>query len=111
MACACPVWCAGRGRQAGIIVNDIISQEDWLPTFLAAFGNSDGDLQMLQYTGAGNGTRFCLYVHHDDAAREYAYDRQDALAKLDKGLDEAAAKAWTVVSMENDWKTVFPAGK
>ncbi len=76
---------------------------------IAAFGNSDGDLQMLQYTGAGSGTRFCLYVHHDDAEREYAYDRADHLAKLDKGLDEAAAKGWTVVSMKNDWKTVFPA--
>lgn len=78
---------------------------------IAAFGNSDGDLQMLQYTGAGSGARFCLYVHHDDADREYAYDREDGLAKLDKGLDEAAAKGWTVVSMKNDWKTVHPAGK
>ncbi len=73
-----------------------------------AFGISDGDLQMLQYTGAGSGPRFCLYVHHDDADREYAYDRQDHLARLDKGLDEAAAKGWTVVSMKNDWKQVFP---
>ena len=75
---------------------------------IAAFGNSDGDLQMLQYAGAGGGTRFCLYVHHDDAEREYAYDRTDHLAKLDKGLDEAAAKSWTVVSMKNDWKQIFP---
>ncbi len=75
---------------------------------IAAFGNSDGDLQMLQYTGAGSGARFCLYVHHDDAEREYAYDRTDHLAKLDKGLDEAAAKGWTVVSMKNEWKTIFP---
>jgi hypothetical protein len=76
---------------------------------IAAFGNSDGDLQMLQYTGAGAGARFCLYVHHDDEAREYAYDRKDALAKLDQGLDEAAAKGWTVASMKKDWKQVFPA--
>jgi phosphoserine phosphatase len=76
---------------------------------IAAFGNSDGDLQMLQYTGAGSGTRFCLYVHHDDAAREYAYDREPGLAVLDKGLDEAAAKGWTVVSMKDDWKTIFAA--
>jgi phosphoglycolate phosphatase-like HAD superfamily hydrolase len=76
---------------------------------IAAFGNSDGDLQMLQYTGAGKGPRFCLYVHHDDAAREYDYDRTDHLAKLDQGLDEAAAKGWTVVSMKDDWKSVFPA--
>jgi hypothetical protein len=75
---------------------------------IMAFGNSDGDLQMLQYTGAGRGARFCLYVHHDDAEREYAYDRKDALARLDKGLDEAAAKGWTVVSMKNDWKQIFP---
>jgi len=74
---------------------------------ICAFGNSDGDLQMLQYTGAGSGARFCLYVHHDDAEREYAYDRKDALARLDKGLDEAAAKGWTVVSMKNDWKKIF----
>jgi phosphoglycolate phosphatase-like HAD superfamily hydrolase len=78
---------------------------------IAAFGNSDGDLQMLQYTGAGRGARFCLYVHHDDAAREYAYDREDVLSRLDKGLDEAAAKGWTVVSMKNDWKSIFPAAK
>ena len=75
---------------------------------IAAFGNSDGDLQMLQYTGAGSGARFCLYVHHDDGAREYAYDRKDHLAKLDQGLDEAGAKGWTVVSMKDDWKQVFP---
>ncbi len=73
-----------------------------------AFGNSDGDLQMLQYTGAGSGARFCLYVHHDDAEREYAYDRKDSLARLDLGLDEAAARGWTVVSMKNDWKQIFP---
>jgi len=74
---------------------------------IAAFGNSDGDLQMLQWTAAGSGPRFCLYVHHDDAAREYVYDRTDKLAKLDEGLDEAVAKGWTVVSMKNDWKTIF----
>jgi phosphoglycolate phosphatase-like HAD superfamily hydrolase len=76
-----------------------------------AFGNSDGDLQMLQWTAAGPGVRFSLYVHHDDAGREYAYDRTDALARLDKGLDEAVAKGWTVVSMKDDWRTVFPAAQ
>ncbi len=75
---------------------------------IAAFGNSDGDLQMLQYTTAGSGPRFCLYVHHTDAAREWAYDRQSHIGKLDKGLDEAKAKGWTVVSMKDDWKTIFP---
>jgi hypothetical protein len=73
-----------------------------------AFGNSDGDLEMLQWTAASSGSRYCLYVHHDDAEREYAYDRKDALAKLDKGWDEAVAKGWTVVSMKDDWKTIFP---
>jgi len=77
---------------------------------ICAFGNSDGDLQMLQYTGAGSGARFCLYVHHDDVEREYAYDRKDPLAKLDQGLDEAVAKGWTVVSMKNDWKRIFAFG-
>ena len=78
---------------------------------IAAFGNSDGDLQMLQWTAAGAGPRFCLYVHHDDATREFAYDRKSHIGQLDKGLDEAAAKGWTVVSMKDDWKTVFPAEK
>jgi len=73
-----------------------------------AFGNSDGDLEMLQWTAASSGSRYCLYVHHDDAEREYAYDRKDALAKLDKGWDEAVAKGWTVVSMKDDWKIIFP---
>jgi len=75
---------------------------------IAAFGNSDGDLQMLQYTAAGSGPRFCLYVHHTDAAREWAYDRKSHIGKLDKGLDEAAAKGWTVVDMKNDWKNIYP---
>jgi phosphoglycolate phosphatase-like HAD superfamily hydrolase len=75
---------------------------------IAAFGNSDGDLQMLQYTAAGNGARFCLYVHHDDAKREWAYDRTSQIGRLDKGLDEAQAKGWTVVSMKEDWKKVYP---
>ena len=72
-----------------------------------AFGNSDGDLQMLQWTAAGPGPRFCLYVHHTDAEREWAYDRQSHIGKLDKGLDEARARGWTVVSMKDDWKTIF----
>jgi phosphoglycolate phosphatase-like HAD superfamily hydrolase len=76
---------------------------------IAAFGNSDGDLQMLQYTCAGSSARLCLYLHHDDADREYAYDRQDHLAKLDQGLDEAAAKGWTVASMKDDWRSIYPA--
>jgi hypothetical protein len=77
---------------------------------IAAFGNSDGDLQMLQWTAAGSSPRFCLYVHHTDAAREWAYDRQSHIGRLDKGLDEAKARGWTVVSMKDDWKTIFAAG-
>ena len=76
---------------------------------IAAFGNSDGDLQMLQWAMAGEGARFALFVHHDDAQREYAYDRADRLQQFDKGWDEAIAKGWTVVSMKDDWNTVFPA--
>jgi phosphoglycolate phosphatase-like HAD superfamily hydrolase len=78
---------------------------------LAAFGNSDGDLQMLQWTAAGSGPRFCLYVHHTDAEREWAYDRRSHIGQLDKGLDEAKAKRWTVVSMKDDWKSIFPPEK
>lgn len=78
---------------------------------IAAFGNSDGDLQMLQWTVAGPGPRFCLYVHHDDAKREWAYDRSSHVGKLDKGLDEAKTKGWTIVSMKDDWKRVFPFDK
>jgi len=78
---------------------------------IAAFGNSDGDLQMLQWTAAGSGARFCLYIHHDDATREWAYDRQSSIGRLDKGLDEAKVKGWTVVSMKDDWKRIFPFEK
>ena len=75
---------------------------------IAAFGNSDGDLQMLQWTTAGSGARFGLYVHHTDAEREFAYDRDSAVGRLDKGLAEAAEKGWTVVDMLRDWKVIYP---
>jgi phosphoglycolate phosphatase-like HAD superfamily hydrolase len=75
---------------------------------IAAFGNSDGDLQMLQWTAAGPGARFCLYVHHTDAEREWAYDRQSHVGRLDKGLDEARASGWTVVDMKRDWNRIYP---
>ena len=78
---------------------------------IAAFGNSDGDLQMLQWTTAGQGPRFALYVHHTDAEREWAYDRKSSIGRLDKGLDEAQAKGWTVVDMKQDWKVIFPVEK
>jgi hypothetical protein len=74
---------------------------------IAAFGNSDGDLQMLQWTCLGNRKGFCLYVHHTDAEREWAYDRTSHIGKLDKALDEAQTKGWTVVDMKNDWKRIF----
>jgi len=75
---------------------------------IAAFGNSDGDLQMLQWTTAGKAPRFGLLVHHTDAEREWAYDRKSHVGKLDKALDEAAVKGWTVVDMKQDWKVIYP---
>jgi hypothetical protein len=78
---------------------------------IASFGNSDGDLQMLQWTTAGGGVRFALIVYHTDAEREWAYDRESYIGKLDKALDEAQAKGWTVVDMKQDWKVVYPFQK
>jgi haloacid dehalogenase-like hydrolase len=75
---------------------------------IAAFGNSDGDLQMLQWTAGGPGPRFCLYVHHTDAEREWAYDRKSSIGRLDKGLDEAKSRGWTVVDMKTAWKVIHP---
>ena len=74
---------------------------------IMAFGNSDGDLEMLQWTTSGAGPRFGAIIHHDDAVRETAYDRESLVGRLDKALDEAPKNKWTVVSMKNDWKTVF----
>jgi phosphoglycolate phosphatase-like HAD superfamily hydrolase len=74
---------------------------------IAAFGNSDGDLQMLQWTCGGPGPRLCVLVHHTDADREWAYDRKSSIGRLDKGLDEAGAKGWTVVDMKTDWTKIF----
>jgi phosphoglycolate phosphatase-like HAD superfamily hydrolase len=74
---------------------------------IAAFGNSDGDLQMLQWTTAGEGPRFALIVHHTDAAREWAYDRRSHVGRLDKALTEAGSSGWTVVDMKRDWTRVF----
>ena len=78
---------------------------------VAAFGNSDGDLQMLQWTAAASGARLCLYVHHTDAEREWAYDRQSSVGRLDKGLDEAKVRGWTVVDMKKDWKVIYPSAR
>ena len=71
-------------------------------------GNSDGDLQMMQYTDSGKGSRFMLYLHHTDAEREWAYDRESHIGRLDKGLDEALEKGWTVIDMKSDWKVIYP---
>jgi len=75
---------------------------------IAAFGNSDGDIQMLQWTTAGKGPRFALLVHHTDEAREWAYDKDSRVGMLSKGLDMAAESHWTVVSMKDDWNAIFP---
>ena len=75
---------------------------------IAAFGNSDGDREMLEWVTAGSGERFGLIVHHDDAGREWAYDRTSHVGKLDKALDEAGARHWTVVSMKDDWAVIHP---
>jgi phosphoglycolate phosphatase-like HAD superfamily hydrolase len=75
---------------------------------IAAFGNSDGDLAMLQWTMAGPGPRLALLVHHTDGEREWAYDRSSAVGRLDRALDEAKARGWTVVDMRRDWLVVFP---
>jgi hypothetical protein len=75
---------------------------------VAAFGNSDGDLEMLQWTASGKGKRLMLIVHHTDSEREYAYDRKSSVGTLDKALDEATAKGWIVVDMKRDWKVIFP---
>jgi phosphoglycolate phosphatase-like HAD superfamily hydrolase len=93
----------GPGKPVGI--NEHIGRRP-----IAAFGNSDGDLQMLQWTMGGDGLRFALIVHHTDAEREWAYDRNSSIGRLDKALDQAQAKGWTVVDMKSDWKTIFPFG-
>lgn len=76
------------------------------PIFAA--GNSDGDYEMLEYTTAGEGSRFGLLLHHTDGQREVAYDRQSAFGKLDKALDAAPKRGWTVIDMQQDWKQIFP---
>ena len=78
---------------------------------IAAFGNSDGDLEMLQWTTMSGGVRLGLIVHHTDAEREYAYDRNTSFGRLDKALDAAAVNKWTVVDMKRDWKVIFPFEK
>ncbi|MGP8306360.1 HAD family hydrolase [Vibrio sp. YIC-376] len=76
---------------------------------IASFGNSDGDLQMLQWTTSGAGPRLAMYVHHTDDQREWKYDRKSSVGQLDKGLDEAKEKGWLVVDMKNDWVQIYPS--
>ena len=78
---------------------------------IAAFGNSDGDFEMLEWTTSAPGARLGLIVHHDDAEREFAYDRNSHVGRLARGLDEAPKRGWTIVSMKNDWRTVYPPEK
>lgn len=75
---------------------------------IAAFGNSDGDFQMLEWVTSAGGARLGLIVHHDDAEREYAYDRKSAIGKLERGLDEGPQRGWSITSMKNDWKQIYP---
>jgi hypothetical protein len=90
----------GTGKPVGI--NEYIGHRP-----IAAFGNSDGDLEMLQWTTMSGGVRLGLIVHHTDAEREYAYDRNTSFGRLDKALDAAAMNHWVVVDMKNDWKQIF----
>lgn len=78
---------------------------------ILAFGNSDGDLQMLEYTTGAPGARLSLLVHHDDATREFAYDHHSRIGQLDKALTAAKQNGWTLVSMKTDWKTIFPTAE
>ena len=96
---------------------DFIDDKDGKPVGINKFigkrpifasGNSDGDLQMLQYADANEYPSFMLYLHHTDSEREWAYDRDSHIGRLDKGLDEAKEKGWTVIDMKNDWKTIYP---
>lgn len=102
-----------RREASGVFVDDGPGKPAGIQRFIgkrpiAAFGNSDGDLQMLQYTTiGGQGLRFGLIVHHTDADREWAYDRQSHVGRLDKALDEAAKRNWTVVDMKKDWNTIY----
>ncbi|WEK49672.1 MAG: HAD family hydrolase [Candidatus Kaistia colombiensis] len=94
----------GPGKPVGI--NRFIGKR---PVFAA--GNSDGDLEMLQWTTLNTGPRFGMIVHHTDAIREWAYDRDSHVGRLDKALDEAPKRGWLVVDMKNDWKTIYPFDK
>ncbi len=90
-----------EGKPEGI--NKFIGRK---PVFSS--GNSDGDLQMMRWAASNNLKSFMLYVHHTDSVREWAYDRESHIGRLDKGLDEANEKGWTVIDMKKDWKVIYP---
>lgn len=94
----------GPGKPVGI--NRFIGRRPVL-----AFGNSDGDFQMLEYTTGGDGARMGVLIHHDDADREWAYDRDSHIGKLARGLDEALARGWLVVGMKDNWLRIFPEAR
>lgn len=89
-----------------VAINHYIGQRP-----IASFGNSDGDLQMLQWSDAGQNLSLQVYIHHTDNKREWAYDRTSSIGRLDQGLDEAKAKNWTVVDMAKDWAIIYPFEK
>jgi hypothetical protein len=96
-----------------LFIDDKAGKPEGIQSFIGqrpifAFGDSDGDQQMLEWTAGGRGVRFMALVHHDDAEREWAYDRKSHIGTLDKAWDEAIGKGWIVLSMKDDWKTVFP---
>lgn len=85
-----------------VAINQFIGRQP-----IAAFGNSDGDLEMLQWVTAGSGSRLGVIIHHTDAIREVAYDRNSTIGRLDRALDQAATRKWQIVNMKSDWKTIF----
>ncbi len=94
-------------------INDKAGKPEGINKFIGrkpifASGNSDGDLAMMQWTSSNKLKSFMLYVHHTDSVREWAYDRESSIGRLDKGLDEANEKGWTVIDMEKDWKVIYP---
>jgi len=107
----------GHAEIRRLAVMDFIDDKEGKPVGINRFigrrpifcsGNSDGDLAMMQYTDSRSGPSFMLYLHHTDAEREWAYDRESHIGRLDKGLDEAAEKGWTVIDMKSDWKIIYP---
>ncbi|MEM1142891.1 MAG: HAD family hydrolase [Pseudomonadota bacterium] len=90
----------GPGKPAGI--DQVIGRRPIL-----AVGNSDGDYEMLDYVTSGPGPTLGVFVHHTDAKREWQYDRESSIGKLDRGLDDAASKSWVLIDMQKDWKQVF----